>query len=170
MPSGVTQLTLNTLETMVFCGCTDGNIYAIDMYAPPLSELQKFTGHKTPVVGLHLSMDESLIVSGCEGGGCIVWDPFTRHQLRSYTHPDSMSGMWVGSLSLANKGKILTCLEPFRRFVEAMDGASVTLDAVTGQGGSSSENGASAAAERQIAELKAANQALYNAVLESVGK
>eukprot|EP00842_Homolaphlyctis_polyrhiza_P006172 jgi/Hompol1/6556/HPOL_000746-RA len=91
---------VTAMENIIFVGCADGTVRAVDLYGSADGQSAKeitqgtmrdadadpqvFRGHTGPITCMSLSMDETLLVTGSEDGDCIVWDSATRQALRTF--------------------------------------------------------------------------------------
>jgi WD40 repeat protein len=127
-PLPLTKVTTNTVETRLITGCKSGKIYIIDLYESSISldptTIPFYHGHKGPVEGLELSMDESRLVSSSNDGKCIVWDTISRQQLLAFEHN---FGMNVG-LELKLFPIIGDEIVAFKRYPEPLKSSFVTLE------------------------------------------
>jgi pre-rRNA-processing protein IPI3 len=101
-PAGLTAVTMNVTETLLFVGAINGSIYRVDFFQrdPPRGYIPIdrethvtskddeaiYLGHKLSISSLAISMDASTLISGSEDGLIHVWDIQSRQILRSFTH------------------------------------------------------------------------------------
>jgi pre-rRNA-processing protein IPI3 len=90
-PRALTCLAVNSLETVIFCGDIDGNIYRVDLYEQSNTTMsfedkeKIMRKHTASVTQLRFSFDESLLISSSLDSTCIIWDPHTMQCLRTFS-------------------------------------------------------------------------------------
>jgi WD40 repeat protein len=143
-----------------------GNIYIIDLYKSSVSldptTIPIYHGHKGPVEGLELSMDESRLVSSSNDGKCIVWDTISRQQLLTFEHN---FGKKVG-LELRLFPIIGNEIVPFKRYPEILKTSSVTIETYKKDDSFSEDE--SEELRNQLRVLGNANNQLYASVVDSL--
>ena len=96
----LTSVCLNTKESDLFVGCTDGSIYRFNLHEPPRGiehhvQIRKdddagqaviFQGHKSSVVTLSVSIDCRYLLSGSTSGEVHLWDIASHQILRTIDH------------------------------------------------------------------------------------
>lgn len=96
----LTCVSVNTRESDLFVGCTDGDIYRFHLHEPPRGveyhvQVQKdgdskgvlaFQGHKSSVVSLSISINCLYLLSGSTSGEVHIWDINSRQILRTIDH------------------------------------------------------------------------------------
>lgn len=92
-PTPVTSVALHPCEETVYCGGSDGDVYAVDLVAPvpsstgtpALTAANRYVGHTGGVLSLSLSFDGSLLVSSSRDGTAKVWDCASGQALKTFT-------------------------------------------------------------------------------------
>lgn len=98
LPSGVTNQKVDTIGTQVYCGCTNGSIYIINMDAHAMASIlhtakiistpsesvdgttslntspTELQGHRSQITCLLLHDSSSALVSSCNNGCVRIWD------------------------------------------------------------------------------------------------
>ncbi|XP_031845748.2 WD repeat-containing protein 18 [Nomia melanderi] len=100
----LTAVCLNTRESDLFVGCTDGDIYRFNLHEPPRGiehhvQVQRdgddggvvLRRHKSKILSMSTSIDGRYLVSGCGNGEIHIWDIASRQVLRSIDHKGSIT-------------------------------------------------------------------------------
>ena len=93
-PRSISCISIDTALVYLFAGSLDGTIFRTNLYASnePSVLLEK---HTDTITSLSFSLDEALLISSSLDGTCIVWDPSTRADLRTFNQ---------------SKGPVTSCL------------------------------------------------------------
>uniref|UniRef100_A0A182NS54 WD repeat-containing protein 18 n=1 Tax=Anopheles dirus TaxID=7168 RepID=A0A182NS54_9DIPT len=125
-PVALAVLAVNPLETELFVGDKNGQIYGCHLQSVPRSKevhLQKdvlqrsvFRGHKKSITCLSVSMDNETLLSGSEDETVIVWHMQTRQQLRLIPHKGTVTNAFflVTPRAMFDPSQVLTV--PFPSF------------------------------------------------------
>lgn len=96
-PEALTSVAVDRLETQVYVGTIQGNIFEFSLQAPPrtkeyhishdaLPAKQRFIGHKSAVSALSVSMDGLSLLSGGNDEIVNIWDIPSKQLIRSMPH------------------------------------------------------------------------------------
>lgn len=100
-PSPIHSLIMNRVETTIYLGGEDGNIYELAVSSLSLAAAQKsrgepqkmLVGHTDKVTQLVLSMDACKLISGSHDATCKIWDIYRRKVLRQIPLKQSVSNL-----------------------------------------------------------------------------
>uniref|UniRef100_A0A182Q5I6 WD repeat-containing protein 18 n=1 Tax=Anopheles farauti TaxID=69004 RepID=A0A182Q5I6_9DIPT len=143
-PVALGVLTLNPLETELFVGDKNGQIYGCHLQSVPRSKevhLQKdllqrsvFRGHKKSITCLSASMDNETLLSGSEDETVIVWHVQTRQQLKLIPHKGTITNAFflITPRAMFDPSQTLTVpFPPFEKTVSTRkDRERMTLELV----------------------------------------
>ncbi|XP_070168221.1 WD repeat-containing protein 18 [Polyergus mexicanus] len=90
----LTAITVNSRESELFVGCTNGDIFQCNLHEPPREIVQHvkneetavFRAHKSHVTSLSISVDCRTLLSGSTDGAVHIWDIVSRQVLRTIEH------------------------------------------------------------------------------------
>lgn len=94
-PEALTSVTVDHLDTKVYVGSNEGNIFEFNLQSPPrmkeyhLSETSaknKFHGHKGAVTTLSISLDGESLISGGNDENVILWHIPSKQLIRTLPH------------------------------------------------------------------------------------
>jgi WD40 repeat protein len=88
-------------STRLFCGCSDGKVYDLDIAAEK-PEAKEFVGHESYVTGLALA--GGALVSASWDGSLIWWNIETREQIRKVT----AHAKWIRGITASPDGKLIS--------------------------------------------------------------
>lgn len=106
----LTSVCMNSRDSDLFIGCTDGNIYRFNLHEPPRGiehhvQVRKdgdsegtvvFREHKSTIVSLSVSMDCRYLLSGSTSGEVHLWDIASHQVLRTIDHKGSITAAFFG--------------------------------------------------------------------------
>lgn len=96
----LSSVTLDHLDTKVYCGSSEGNIFEFSVQAPPRAREyhltpddsnNKFSGHKGSVTCLSLSLDGITMVSGGADENVMVWHIPSKQLIRTLPHKGAIT-------------------------------------------------------------------------------
>lgn len=101
-PEALTSIAIDNLDTKVYVGTIDGNIYEFSLQSPPrtreyhlnhetLTTKQRFVGHKGAVTTLSLSLDGETLLSGGNDETVHFWHIPSKQIIRSIPHKGSIT-------------------------------------------------------------------------------
>lgn len=96
-PEALTSIAIDNLDTKVYVGTIDGNIFEFSLQAPPrtreyhlnhetLTTKQRFIGHKSAVTTLSVSLDGESLLSGSNDETVHFWHIPSKQIIRSIPH------------------------------------------------------------------------------------
>lgn len=101
-PEALTSITIDNLDTKVYVGTFDGNIYEFSLQSPPrtkeyhlnhetLTTKQRFIGHKSAVTTLSMSLDGETLLSGGNDETVHFWHIPSKQIIRSIPHKGAVT-------------------------------------------------------------------------------
>lgn len=99
-PEPLTAVTVDHLDTKLYAGTSDGNIYEFSLQSPPrmkeyhLTEANarsKFSGHKGAVTTLSISLDGELLLSGGSDENVLLWHIPSKQLIRTLPHKGAVT-------------------------------------------------------------------------------
>lgn len=96
----LSSVTMDHLDTKVYCGSTEGNIFEFNLQAPPRmreyhlnadDSKKKFSGHKGHVTCLSISLDGMSLVSGGVDENVILWHIPSKQVIQTLSHKGSIT-------------------------------------------------------------------------------
>lgn len=101
-PEALTSITIDNLDTKVYVGTFDGNIFEFSLQTPPrtkeyhlnhetITSKQQFTGHKGTVTALSISLDGETLLSGGNDETVHFWHIPSKQIIRSLPHKGSIT-------------------------------------------------------------------------------
>lgn len=101
-PEALTAIAIDNLDTKVYVGTIDGNIFEFSLQAPPrtreyhlnhetLTTKQRFIGHKGAVTALSVSMDGESLLSGSNDETIHFWHIPSKQIIRTIPHKGSVT-------------------------------------------------------------------------------
>lgn len=96
----LSSVTMDHLDTKVYCGSTEGNIFEFNLQAPPRmreyhltadDSKKKFSGHKGHVTCLSISLDGVSMVSGGVDENVILWHIPSKQVIQTLSHKGSIT-------------------------------------------------------------------------------
>ncbi|XP_071792637.1 WD repeat-containing protein 18-like [Asterias amurensis] len=133
----VCSVTMDTAEYHLFAGCSDGNIYQVNLYASSeqrerhiqgaASSADKkdsliFHGHSKPVTCLSVSMDGTVLASGSQDQTACIWHIHSRQRVRTINHKGAVTNVSFVLSSISNsQTKPNFLLQPFKRHLQSAE-------------------------------------------------
>lgn len=101
-PEALTSVIMDHLETNVYVGTSEGNIFEFSLQSPPrmkeyhidsetITNKQRFVGHKTAVTTLSISIDGETLLSGSTDENVKFWHIPSKQLIRSIPHKGSIT-------------------------------------------------------------------------------
>lgn len=101
-PEALTSVTIDNLDTKVYVGTFEGNIFEFSLQSPPrtreyhlnhetLTTKQRFVGHKSAVTTLSVSLDGETLLSGGNDETVHFWHIPSKQIIRSIPHKGSIT-------------------------------------------------------------------------------
>lgn len=102
-PEALTAVTLDHLDTKVYVGTADANIFEFSLQSPPrmkeyhvsnealTATKQRFIGHTGAVTTLSISLDGEILLSGSNDENVRVWHIPSRQLIRTLPHKGSIT-------------------------------------------------------------------------------
>lgn len=101
-PEALTSVTIDNLDTKVYIGSIDGNIFEFNLQTPPrtreyhlnhetLTIKQRFIGHKGAVTTLSISLDGETLLSGGNDETVHFWHIPSKQIIRTIPHKGSIT-------------------------------------------------------------------------------
>lgn len=99
-PEPLTSVTVDHLDTKLYVGTAEGNIYEFNLQSPPrtkeyhLTEANaknKFAGHKGPVTTLSISLDGESLISGGNDENVLFWHIPSKQLIRTLPHKGTVT-------------------------------------------------------------------------------
>lgn len=99
-PEALTSVTVDHLDTKVYVGSADGNIFEFNLQSPPrmkeyhLSDVNvknKFIGHKGAVTALSVSLDGESLLSGGNDENVLLWHITSKQLIRTLPHKGAIT-------------------------------------------------------------------------------
>lgn len=101
-PEALTSITIDNLDTKVYIGSFEGNIFEFNLQTPPrtreyhlnhetLTTKQRFTGHKGAVTTLSISLDGETLLSGGNDDTVHFWHIPSKQIIRTIPHKGSIT-------------------------------------------------------------------------------
>ncbi|XP_066298281.1 WD repeat-containing protein 18-like [Branchiostoma lanceolatum] len=150
----ITSVTMDTAETHLFAGGTNGSILQVNLYAQPVQRerhiedsedghAQIFKGHSKQVTCLSVSMDGSQLLSGSHDLTARLWDIPSMQCIRTFSHKGPVTNAMLiqpPSHMLEGRGKPGAPLQQFQRHLHTQgqgedmgEGTRSTVDVRIGQ-------------------------------------
>lgn len=133
----ITSITLDRIETSLFIGTSQGNIYHHRLH--PLSRTReyhvtnddeikyKFSGHTKAISCLALSLDEQTLLSGSEDFNVIIWNIHSRSLLKTIPFKGVITNaifMTSNKVMFNNEEKIKFVSKNFQRMISNSNAAN----------------------------------------------
>lgn len=101
-PDALTAITIDHLDTKVYIGTFDGNIFEFSLQSPPrtreyhlnhetLESKQRFIGHKGAITALSVSLDGETLMSGGNDENVHFWHIPSKQIIRTLPHKGSIT-------------------------------------------------------------------------------
>jgi len=99
-PEPLTSVTVDHLDTKLYVGTAEGNIYEFNLQSPPrtkeyhLTEANaknKFAGHKGSVTTLSISLDGESLISGGNDENVLFWHIPSKQLIRTLPHKGTVT-------------------------------------------------------------------------------
>ncbi|XP_078658329.1 WD repeat-containing protein 18-like [Branchiostoma floridae x Branchiostoma belcheri] len=190
----ITSVTMDTAETRLFAGGTNGNIHQVNLHAQPVQrerhiedtdddQGQIFKGHGKQVTCLSVSMDGSQLLSGSHDHSARLWDIPSRQCVRTFSHKGPVTNALLlqpPSPMLSGRGKPSSLLQPFKRHLHSQgqgedreEGTRDTVDIRLGQYQKKdiqekSDHVSKQDLEFEVKRLKHINQELYQYAAQNI--
>ncbi|XP_038048638.1 WD repeat-containing protein 18-like isoform X2 [Patiria miniata] len=105
--SPVCSVAMDMAEYHLFAGCSDGNIYQVNLFASPVQmerhisknkeseemESSVFRGHSKPVTCLSVSMDGTVLASGSQDNTACIWHVNSKQKIRTLSHKGAVTNV-----------------------------------------------------------------------------
>ncbi|CAH1772552.1 unnamed protein product [Owenia fusiformis] len=115
--TSLTSVVLDSAESTLFVGCSNGHIYQVSLFEKPVhfkrhnqsdGDYISFNRHSKEVSCLDISLDGSLLVSGSQDGNVKIWDISSKQCIRTIPH----KGPIVNALIVPTPGALLGDAKP----------------------------------------------------------
>lgn len=101
-PEALTAITIDHLDTKVYIGSFDGNIFEFSLQSPPrtreyhlnhetLTSKQRFVGHKGAITAVSVSLDGETLLSGGNDQNVHFWHIPSKQIIRTIPHKGSIT-------------------------------------------------------------------------------
>lgn len=131
-PEALTAVTIDNLDTKVYVGTFEGNIFEFSLQSPPrtreyhlnhetLTTKQRFLGHKSAVTSLSVSLDGETLLSGGNDETVHFWHIPSRQIIRSIPHKGAITNakfVLAPRAMLDQESKLNLIANNFKRMID----------------------------------------------------